>query len=243
MKKSPQPRNHHFNPRCWLSGFSQEGTNSGRLFVTDLCRRKQWQSSPNNAGYMRDLYRQSGPTLDPNSIEKYFGDVESRMAPLLKKLDREHRGPDDHERDAVLELMAYHPVRVPSIRKRNLEINKRHTAPTLKSALENPDSWAAALKAGNLDPTSPAALFDENRRIFESGDWNVATQPDLFILFALRLVPRIHELLRERVWSQLISPRGRLITSDTPVRLAGEHDQSIGFRNAEFFFRSAATCR
>jgi hypothetical protein len=47
----PEPRRHHYVPRCWLAGFTDTGENDARLWVTDLRRRKQWNTSPGNAGF------------------------------------------------------------------------------------------------------------------------------------------------------------------------------------------------
>jgi hypothetical protein len=45
----PEPRAHHFAPQSWLAGFTDSGEKEGRLWVTDLKRRKQWISNPPNA--------------------------------------------------------------------------------------------------------------------------------------------------------------------------------------------------
>jgi hypothetical protein len=44
VAKGPEPRAHHFVPQCWLAGFTETGERNGRLWVTDLKKRKQWQS-------------------------------------------------------------------------------------------------------------------------------------------------------------------------------------------------------
>jgi hypothetical protein len=71
--KQPEPRRHHYAPRCWLAGFTETGEPDGRLWVTDLARRKQWVTSPGNAGFVRDFYRLPGENLDPVMAEKTFG--------------------------------------------------------------------------------------------------------------------------------------------------------------------------
>ena len=94
-------------PKCWLGGFTESGTNDGRLWVTDLSRQKQWATTPENAGHIRDFYRLSEPTPDPVVVEKFFSELESRVAPILKSVDRERRPPNDDELDALLHFMAY----------------------------------------------------------------------------------------------------------------------------------------
>jgi hypothetical protein len=44
--KEPEPRRHQYVPRCWLAGFTETGDKDCKLWVTGLCRRKQWQTSP-----------------------------------------------------------------------------------------------------------------------------------------------------------------------------------------------------
>ena len=51
---APEPRAHHIVPKCWLAGFTDTGENDGRLWVTDLKRKKQWPSTPINTGHRRD---------------------------------------------------------------------------------------------------------------------------------------------------------------------------------------------
>ena len=91
------PRAHHFVPQCWLAGFTDTGDKSGRLWVTDLRRRKQWQSNPANAGHRRDFYRVADPRVDPLYFENAFGEIENSIAPVLRTLYQEQRPPDPQE--------------------------------------------------------------------------------------------------------------------------------------------------
>lgn len=74
-------------PRCWLAGFTESGEKDGRLWVTDLSRQKQWPSTPDNAGHIRDFYRLSDPVPDPVIVEKFFSVLEGQVTPLLKSID------------------------------------------------------------------------------------------------------------------------------------------------------------
>jgi Protein of unknown function (DUF4238) len=92
---------------------------------TDLSRQKQWATRPANAGHIRDFYRLSEPTPDPVVVEKFFSELESQVAPILKCIDRERRPPNDDELNALLHFMAYQWVRVPRFRPFALEILDR----------------------------------------------------------------------------------------------------------------------
>src|SRR5690242_11796160 len=117
MKKSRKnvARAHHFVPQCWLAGFTDTGQKTGRLWVTDLKRRKQWQSSPRDAGHKRDFYLVSDP-LDPMTIEDLFAKIEDRIAPLLKSLFENPRPVFREALNNLLFFAAYQYVRVPAFR-------------------------------------------------------------------------------------------------------------------------------
>ena len=112
-----EPRGHHFAPKCWLAGFTDNGEKDGPLWVTDLKRRKQWHSSPQKAGRRRDFYRVSDPAFkDPFAFEKLFSRIEDSAAPLFKALDMQPRGPYRHEWESLFMYIAVQWMRVPAFR-------------------------------------------------------------------------------------------------------------------------------
>src|ERR1700733_14866625 len=110
------PRAHHFVPRCWLAGFTDTGQNDGRLWVTDLKKRRQWPSNPQNTGHRRHFYRVTGTQLDPIAFEKTFSKIEDAVAPILRKLYEKPRTPMGNELESLLFFMAFQYVRVPAFR-------------------------------------------------------------------------------------------------------------------------------
>lgn len=73
-------KRHHYVPRCWLLGFTEDGKPDGRLYVTDLKRRNQFRSSPPNVGYRKFFNRIEGDP-DPDSGEKLYQVIEDATAP------------------------------------------------------------------------------------------------------------------------------------------------------------------
>ncbi|MGD0579357.1 MAG: DUF4238 domain-containing protein [Bryobacteraceae bacterium] len=229
-----EPRRHHFVPQCWLAGFTESGTNEGRLWVTDLSRQKQWATTPEHAGHIRDFYRLSEPTPDPVAVEKFFSELESQVAPILKSIDRERRPPNDDELDELLHFMAYQWVRVPRFRPYALEIVGRLTRQKLAEELQSRDTWLAGLKKAGMDPDAPGADYEGMKRFFESGEFNITAETDWYMQRAFKDADGIFPLLRERYWGTSFTAKGRLIASDNPVVLEGPKGQNIGFKNAEF---------
>src|SRR4051794_31803645 len=117
QKDGSDPRKHHFVPKCWLGGFTETGESDGRLWVTDLSRQKQWPTTPEKAGWLRDFYRLSDPARDPGGVEKLISKIESEIAPVLKAVDREGRPPRKDELDAIIDFMAVQWARVPKYRR------------------------------------------------------------------------------------------------------------------------------
>lgn len=234
VTNQPGPRRHHYVPRCWLAGFTETGENDGRLWVTDFSRQKQWPSTPDNAGHMRDFYRLSDESPDPVIVEKFFSALEGAVAPVLKSLDQERRPPNEDELDAVLTFMAYQFVRLPSFRPFVLNVLDRVARERLVKELRTPDTWRSALTGAGMDPDAPGADYESAKRFFDSGTWNIAAETDWYMQRAFKEVDGILGRLRERHWGTSITQKGRLIASDNPIVLEGERGQLIGFRNADF---------
>ena|SRR6266851_436243 len=170
IPQEPEPRRHHYVPRCWLAGFTASGEKGGRLWVTDLSRQRQWPSTPDNAGHIRDFYRLSDLAPDPVVVEKFFSVLEDQVAPLLKSIDRERRRPDNDELDVLLHFMAYQWVRVPRFRPFAFQVLDRIVRERLAKELQSRETWLVALNEAGMDPDAPGAEYEAMKKFFESGE-------------------------------------------------------------------------
>jgi hypothetical protein len=229
----PLPRAHHFTPQCWLAGFTEGGDKDGRLWVTDLKRRKQWVSNPRNAGHRRDFYRVSDPLCDPVAFEKAFGKIETAIAPLLKTLDQEQRAPRRHELESLLTFMAIQWMRVPAFRPTILRIADSIYRSWFSQALSSPDSWAAALEEVGVSAEAPGADYDGMLAFERSGQYSLSAEPEWYLERGFKAADHIVPLLEARHWTASISASGSFIGSDNPVAMDGTKGQDIGFKSAE----------
>ena len=111
---------------------------------------------------MRDFYRLTDPELDPFLVENALSKIEAEVGPLLKSLDRERRGPNADELDALLQFMAVQWAQVPSFRPFALGILGSITKRGLEAALTNDETWMASLKEAGIAPdTSGADNYDD----------------------------------------------------------------------------------
>ncbi len=231
--KASEPRAHHFVPQCWLAGFTDTGQKDGQLWVTDLTRGKQWQTSPANAGRHRDFYRISDPKLDPLFVEKALSKVEDTIAPLLKSLDQERREPTEHELEALVWFMAIQWVRVPAFRPTVLAIAGAFHRAQLAIALRSRESWAVALKDAGIPADSPGADYDRMRKFHARGEYSLTAETDWYLKRSFNCVEQIARVLMTRHWRMSFSKSGSFVGSDNPVALDGPKGEKIGFKNAE----------
>ena len=80
------PRKHHYVPNFYLKGFTKEGTEDGRIWVTDTKLKNQWPSSPKNSASEKDFYRaQLVQHPDPMWFEKLMANqVEPQLSSILQ---------------------------------------------------------------------------------------------------------------------------------------------------------------
>lgn len=212
-----EARAHHYVPQCWLAGFTDTGERDGMLYVTDLKRRKQWRCKPSEAGHRRDFNRIDDPKLDdPIAIEKAFSDIESSLAPVLRALCSEERGPKDgYEVGVLAEYMAVQWVRVPDFRG----VVDRTLESKLARALETPESWNQLLKETSISLDDPNAEYERQRRIGK--EIKLSLKTGVYFKHGSTFLPEIEKSFSKRYWSSLFSPSGNFIGSDNPVALDG----------------------
>jgi hypothetical protein len=232
------PRAHHFVPQCWLAGFTETGQKTSRLWVTDLKKRKQWPSSPRNAGHRRDFYRISAAQLDPAAFEKLFSKIEGVVAPILKTLYEEPRTPLDDELECLLFFAAFQYVRVPAFRPVVLKIADSLHRGWMAKALKSPASWVKALRRAGIPADSTGASYEDmlrfERDVIEAGKYSLSAENDWYLMRGFSAAQRsIMPSLRARHWGASVSPSGSLIGSDNPVVMDGPAGQQIGFKSAE----------
>jgi hypothetical protein len=227
-------RAHHFAPQCWLAGFTDSGGKTGTLWVTDLSRRKQWNTSPPNAGHRRDFYRLSDPGLDPVGFEKEFSKIESTIAPLLRTLYERPRWPLRDELEDLLFFAALQYVRVPAFRPTMLRVADSHYREQIAKDLETKASWEAALEKASIPLDSPGAEYEQMLEFEREKRYTLSAENEWFLIRGFEAAENaIIPALKERYWTPLLSTNGSFIASDNPVTMDGPKGEMVGFKSAE----------
>ena len=223
-----ETRAHHFVPQCWLAGFTDSGEKDGMLYVTDLKRKKQWRCKPSEAGHRRDFYRVEDPSVrDPLAIEKIFSDIEGKVAPLLRSLFHEKRGPiDGSELGLLVEFLTIQWIRVPSFRTL---VDRTVRAKHREELLGTPERWKAALEKTGVSLDDPHTDYAKMLEMIDSKDVTFSAQPGFYLQLGANVIPDIEKALHRTHWGWLVSPTGQFIGSDSPIAFDGEEGEPIGF--------------
>jgi Protein of unknown function (DUF4238) len=171
--------------------------------------------------------------MDPTGAEKLFSKIEDTVAPILKRLDEELRGPREDELDHLLLFMAIQWIRVPAFRPTILAIADSFHRSKISEALQSPESWTRMLIEAGISPDDPAADYERAREFQRSGEYSLSAETEWYLMRGLQGVETIIARLKDRHWGVCISRRGSFIASDNPVAMDGPRDCKIGFKTAE----------
>jgi hypothetical protein len=229
-----EPRAHHFAPQFWLAGFTDIGEKDGRLWVTDLKRRKQWPTNPQNAAHRRDFYRVSDPAFgDPVGIEKLFSLIENAVAPILKSLGKGERPRHRHEWKTIFTYIAVQYIRVPAFRPTVLRMADVIYGRLFADLLKTPEAWSACLKKLNIPADAPGASYEEMLEFERGHHYALSAETEWFLKKGFSAIETIVPCLEARHWRASISRPGGFISSDNPVALDGPRGKEVGFKTAD----------
>lgn len=219
-----QARAHHFLPAFYLAGFTLSGTHDGRLWALDRERGKAWPTTPLKVGHRRDFYRIDLAGIERDAVESRLERIESRTAPVLRKICSTRLLPSGEDYRTLLSFVALQAVRVPHFRRfleEKMTCLARHRATVALSSVQLFEQVVEEMRLrGKEIPASIsrksllAFLKDEGRSTVEIS--REATINHMFDM-AGALVP----VLGRRNWSILFSQEADVdfICSDQPVLL------------------------
>lgn len=193
-------RKHHYVPKFYLAGFTDNGTVDGDLHVIDTTRLKTWVKKPKDVAHQRDFHEVNvGPDSDPMSVENVLGQLEGRWGMVLRSVLEQRSLPTDNAFGDLMIFIAFMAVRVPRIRE---------TISNFIEELQRKEEFARKWLEQQGQQVEPApdsdfATFDQT--------WHVQQM----IRMAIELSPR----LSLRQWNLWIAEDQApdLICSDSPV--------------------------
>lgn len=223
MKRKKQ----HHTPRFYLDGFSFKENNNSLIWVCDLETQKWFKATPESIGYIRGFY-----DIDlKNSVdlvENFFAVVETKVAPILRKIIKDQALPNQQDRAEFLHYLTLQWLRGPNIRNmmsNSIDLlgrvlaeramdNRKKVEEVLKNAKEG--------KYGDIPPDKIESMSYEDLVAFvNEGRFDVVPSQDFMVASLLQLANELYPHFWYRSWS-IYSSRNKnynFITSDNPVNL------------------------
>ncbi|PKH88266.1 DUF4238 domain-containing protein [Colwellia sp. Bg11-28] len=183
---------HHYIPKCYLKGFTNEGENSSQFWAVPTNNNSPFTTSPNDSCAERDYY--SVDHTNSLIIEDFYAEqIEPKIIKAIRHIESHACLPPKEEMRHLILLLATLYIRVPSHRK-TLEI-------PLKRTKEIVASMSQEINVSNKDEfeysktdlvTSELRLIDTVQEclsnkyyqlhIIEDDELNVVTSDNPFIL-------------------------------------------------------------
>jgi hypothetical protein len=245
QQKDQTGARHHYLPKMYLDGF----TENGRISVWQRDTGEVRTNAPNNVANIKGFYTFTGKDgKKSDEIEKLMADMEGYVKNVIANVNSLFPPALTGEYQfALAQYIAFQHVRTPAHR-RDMEqmadmLAKIQTRPNLQSR----DQIIEQLKRVGKEPTEEAIKQLEE---FYSDPHSIEVVPTKEATMKVQLgqLPVLTQILMHRVWNLVTFDNPSLITSDCPVLLIPDQDQpyhwmrGTGFATAkEIWFPLSST--
>lgn len=223
-------RKHHFVPQCYLAGFTDGGSKTGKLCVFDFQVRRFFRTKPKNVAFEIDFNRFETNNYPPDALESAFGQFEGKVASVIRDISRTETIPEDEEFSFVINLIALLAVRNPAMR-RSMDTARnrmwRVVADMLASDRNLYDSQLRAARAGGF-VTGKEVPFEQGRDFIRKGEYPITYDSQEHLQRELRVFEKLLPEVGARYWSLLIA------APDAPDFITCDHPVSLVYRQTLF---------
>lgn len=229
------PRAHHYIPQFYLDRFADpiksKAAGKSILWVYEQ-KRQIRKSTPKNEAHQRDFYAYEEAGEKKQDIEKALGQIESHIAPILRKTDAPDYFFAEAEKLAMASFVALMFTRVPSHREYTDNLFGQFLKTWLQEKSKDPEKFKTDYEAFLTERGPTEIPADDMRNIILEGKWEVEQTSSAFNLgtmtqMSMDLTPVIFSLGWE-IWHT--DSDQLFLTSDNPVitSLPGNASMSFG---------------
>jgi hypothetical protein len=221
-----EPKRHHYVPRFLLKRFAEHSdTKRPCVWWLSKATGANARRSVENEAVIGHYYRISDAADVPAGFpEKVLSDVEGPAAEAIRELDAQPRSLSLEHRQALALFVVLQHKRTPAGREHLRFIDELTHRLLTEVNLNNPESWADAMKATGDFETDEQAERERlgTLRDFQEGRVIVESTPDREIAGMFLAAPEVSSFLTTDAFSwSLLQPRGqqRFVLGDSPVAL------------------------
>lgn len=223
-----EPRQHHYVPRFYLNGFADptilRRENREVIWVYERGKDPR-PSSPKNEAKQRDFYSYQQDGSRDFRVEKWLGDVEQQVAPIIASLMRDRRDITESEKARLALFAGTMQVRTPAGRR----LAENRIDPLVTKLMEESAVDVSTFRKFVEENSDPAYMGDFNvedsvqveelrQSILNGRAEEISNAPDFEMISMIEVGKKVAGLLFEMNWQTIYcESRERFLTSDDPV--------------------------
>ena len=229
MSDSEKPkelsRKHHIVPQFFLANFTSTGDKSGEIWRFDTQEVCAEKGNVASFAYIEDFYNvEAGGRLD-DSYEQAYSKIESRAAPVIRKIIETKQVPTGNELDSLVAFIA-------SLERRGLgakavldDFVNDVSQFTVELLQHHYDDWIEGYKKENPGEAFPSKA--DLQQAMKDGV-QFETHPNFRVPAAWDWATMVYPLLRRRPWClwTRAATAPEFVCSDSPVGLDSIYDSS-----------------
>lgn len=171
-----EAHNHHYVPQGYLRGFASGVGRKAKLNVIDIEDLRSFSTLVRNVASRRDFNRLDVDGIQPNALEKAYGEFESKAAESIRRIatSRTFVGQD---RLIVLNLLAMLIVRNPRMRDNWADFMDRLWRVIGNVLVEKKERWEVTtrrMKDAGYEVDNDVS-FEQMRDFMQGGEYDIVT--------------------------------------------------------------------
>ncbi len=218
-----EPRQLHYIPRFYLSGFADPGIlardKKEIIWVYEKGKGVR-RSSPENEARQRDYYTFVENGTRNVEIEAWLGNLEATVAPIISDLSNNPRHITDSEKQILAVFIGTMQMRTPAGRYLSDTETEPLAAKLMKEAASDPATFRAFAEENYLvpGPDEPFDLEEVRGDILAGRGEELAARPGMNLLSIIEVGKMVAEVLLSMGWQTFPSgDRESFLISDDPV--------------------------
>ncbi|MGD0032525.1 DUF4238 domain-containing protein [Paenibacillus illinoisensis] len=215
---------HHYVPKFHLAFFADNERTEKKIWVFDYQSGKQWYAAPASVGYEKKLYNVDLPDVQPDIMEDIFCEIEDKVAPIIRKIIKHHKVPNDFDHyNWLINYIALLSQRTPARMNHSikpLEEISHIISQMIVSSHERYEDIKQSMKNSGID-VNDNVLYEDLKEFVMGSKYNISFNNNTRVNLLVKAIDAILPSLGARNWTVAYSPPqiGDFICSDNPVSL------------------------
>lgn len=238
MTDTNRKKRHHFVPRSYLAGFTDNGQKDGEIWQHSIDCADAFPTTTNEVAYQNHLYRFEGTDVDPDVFEDTLAEIQDDSMPIIKDIQEERKLPDKetNEYNQLMFFLGLLEARNPQTKSTIEDTLSEIGDKTLRMITSSKETWEQTISQAKQDDVFGAGVSPERfdhekmKESAEKSEIEGSLPQNAFLRIILEKAKITSHALSERKW--ILCDAGELqeefITSDWPVSFYQENRSFYG---------------